>query len=235
MKGDKLSTNNQTAVSALDFKHEAEGRITEEYEKAGFVKKASNGLTVRDEEKFKARVYQVVSSKIATGKKDRSAKSVTNGELYAAVFPQGPGATPGTADQLDPIDAEARSLMMRRVWALTNPGPKGYIQRRLGDSSSLILCRGTVIRDLDETPGVYVTDDPTLIMEDSLTPQIDKLVRVANNLRIHAIMVTSRHPELEQRVTAALGSGVTRAEGAAQLPPPSTNGSVKTVPATPQK
>lgn len=201
-------------------------RVTDEYIKAGFAKNV-NGEVTRDEEAMKARAYDIVSKAVVSDKTHRSTKSLTNGELYAQVFPGGPGTVPGTADQLDEIEAEVRSTLMRKVWSLTNPSVRGFIQRRLGDSSSLVLCRGTVVRDLDEMVGVYVTDDPALIMDESLTPEIEKLVRAANNLREHATMINARHPELEQRVAAALGSGVSRARSAAQLSAPSQNGASK--------
>ena len=48
-----------------------------------------------------------------------------------------------------------------------------------------------------EGRAIRVTDEPTLNMEDSLNPQIDKLVRVASEVRGHASMIVARHPELE--------------------------------------
>ncbi len=208
---------------APDYKQLIADRVDEEYARAGFTKDLLDGSKAKDDEKMKARAFEVVSNAVVTSKADRSKMAVTNGELYAAVFPEGPGTEPGSADQLDYIESEVRAALMRKVWGLTNPGPRGYIQKRLGDGS-LILCRGTVIRDLDEVHGVYVTDEPSLIMEDSLAPQIDKLVRVANDLRVHASMIAVRHPELEQRVTGALSSGFSRVRTAAQLPALAGNG-----------
>lgn len=208
---------------AQDYKKLIDDRVDEEYGRAGFTKNALDGATVKDDERMRARAFEVVSNAVVTSKADRSKKAVTNGELYAAVFPQGPGAQAGTADQLDDIESEVRTVLMRKVWALTQPSPRGYIQKRLGDGS-LILCRGTVIRNLDEVQGCYVTDEPTLILEDSLAPQVDKLVRVANDLRQHASMITGRHPEIEGRVAAALGSGFARVKSATQLPAVSGNG-----------
>lgn len=61
-------------------------------------------------------------------------------------------------------------------------------------------------------------------MGDSLEPQISKLVKVAEDVRRHAGMITSRHPELESRVVASLGNGFTRVKAAAMLPSVAGNG-----------
>jgi hypothetical protein len=212
------------AQIAPEFHQLVEQRIDEEYQRAGFVKPSPDGTTeIRDDDKMKARTLQVVSQALVTSKNDRSRKAVTNGELFAAVFPEAPGAKPGTADQLDEIESEVRTALMRKVWGLTIPGPGGWIQKRLGEGS-LILCRAVVLRKLDGIMAAYVTDDPTLIMEDSLNPQIDKLVRVASDVRGHASMIVQRHPELEQKVTTALSSGFNRVKAAAQLTSGSSNG-----------
>lgn len=206
-----------------EFYQLVEQRVDEEYQRAGFTKVAADGSTVRDEDKMKARGLEVVSRAVVTSKADRSKKAVTNGELFANVFPEAPGARPGTADTLDDVESAVRAFLMRKVWGLTNAGPRGYVQKRLGDGS-LILCRATVHRNLDPIVAVYVTDEPTLIMEDSLNPQIDKLVRLASDVREHAAMIVTRHPELESKVSTALNSGFTRVKAAAQLTSGSANG-----------
>ena len=216
--------NFATTGIAPDLDQEIKDRVNEEYIKHGYSKQAMDGTTVRDEDKMKARALDIVRAAVVTSKEDRSKNAVTQGELYASVFSNAPGATPGTADGLDYVEGQIRALLMRKVWSLTNPSPNGYIQKRLGDSS-LILCRGTVIRQLDEVAGAFVTDSPQLIMNDSLAPQIDKLVRTATDLRVHATMITSRHPELEQKVVNALGTGYSRVRTVTQLTTSERNGS----------
>jgi len=165
-----------------------------------------------DEDKMKAKVFELVTSKVVADKGEKSKKAWTNGELYAATFPNGPGTDPkANLDNLELEELEIRDILSRKVWNLTNPARTGYIQKRLGeDGGSLVLCRSDVMRSLDKLPGCYVTNDADLIMNDSLQPQIEALVRKADNLRKHAEMIGARHPELETRMLKALGSGVDR-------------------------
>jgi hypothetical protein len=200
----------------FDYKEMIERRIAEEYERAGYSKPGADG-SIPDDSKMKARAFDIVSRAVVTSKDDRAKKALTNGELYAAVFTEGPGAKPNSAEGLDEFEKDVMLALHRKVWGLTTPTPKGHIQKYLGDTP-LVLCRGPVLRRNDYIPGVYVTADPTLILSDSLSPQIEKWVRVANDLRTHATMITDRQPELAGRVAAALNAGITRARAAAQLP-----------------
>lgn len=184
---------------------------------AGYTKTESDGTTVRDDDKMKARAFDVVKEHVVTGSRQKSAGSITQGELYAAVFPGGPGVKDSERlEDLSPEAYEARKKLVRRVWNLTNPGRQGYIQKRLGDSTKLVLCRAAVMRELDEVKGCYVTENPDLIITDSLRPQIEAMVRQATNLAHHFDMLNARHPELSARMLGELGTGMNRA--AAALP-----------------
>jgi len=207
-----MSTNNNHAgaddpVAAI---------VEQAYIEAGYGKETEHSVLVADPDKMKARAFEIVKEKVVSDPKQKSAESISQGELYAAVFPKGPGADPDSIDLLSPEEYEARRSLVRRVWNLTNPGRQGYIQKRLGDQSSLVLCRTMIMRDLDEVKGCYVTDHPDLIMVDSLRPQVEALVRQANNLARHFDMLGVRHPELEKRMLSELGTGMTKA--AAALP-----------------
>ena len=183
-----------------------------------------NGETVPDENAMKRKVFEIVEKHVVTDKGEKSKNSITNGELYAAAFPNGPGTDPtSNLDNLDFEDAEVRERLVRKVWTLTNGGLSGYIQKRLGENGgTLVLCRGQVMRGLDPVPGCFVTDNAALIMSDSLQPQIESLVKKADNLRKHVDMVSVRHPELEGRISQALGLGVQRTIAA--LPSATSNG-----------
>ena len=197
-----------------------EQMAAEEYVRAGYTKVNRQGETMPDDEAMKAKVLELIQARVVPDRSAKSANSWTMGELYAAVFPGAPGTTP--TENIDALDLNTKAVLeklRRRVWNLTNPGRTGWIQKRLGEDSTLVLCRATVMRGLDEVAGCYVTDDPDLIMADSLQPRIEALVREAQNLRDHAGMITTRHGELEARINAAIGVGRERAE--AVLPRPS--------------
>jgi hypothetical protein len=218
-----MTAPQQAPEQPIDYKAMVQARVDEVLIDHGYAKTRIDGEVVKDLEKMKARAYDVVVAAVVNSKADRSKKAITQGELYAAVFPKGPGADPPDLDSLEGLELDVRSSLVRMCWNLTQPKSTGFIQKRIGDGS-LILCRTNVYRKLDEVQGVFVTDSPQLIMEDSLQPQIDKLVRTASDLRTHAVMITGRHPELETKVSTALGAGFTRVRNAAQLPATTGNG-----------
>ena len=106
--------------------------------------KQKNDEDVPDEDAFKQKVYDLVSGRIVSSKAEKSKKSWTQGQLYAAVFPNGPGADKRQSkDLLSEEDEAVMDKLSRKVWNLTNPGRAGYVQKRLGqDGGSLILLAG---------------------------------------------------------------------------------------------
>jgi hypothetical protein len=176
----------------------------------------------RDAKKMHEAAFQAVRNRIATSKTDKQEKAITKGELYAAVFPHGPGAD-GNGDPVDEYDRAVFHALERDVWSLTQAKHSGAIQHRLGEEgSSLILCHATIRRNLDKAQAIYLTDNGVLIMEDSVDKEIKALERKAENLRRQLEMVIDRHPELASRIRAEVGQGVKRAQ--AELAFPTLNG-----------
>jgi hypothetical protein len=198
-------------------------RVTEQFIAHGYSRINRRGEEVVDDTLMKARVYDAVKKKVARKKEEVSRNSYTNGELYALVFPNAPGTTAKALRGIDDLGAEIRRSLMRKVWGLTQPRLTGYIQRRLGaDGLNLVLCRTSSTRDLDDAEVCFVTDDEDLIMSESVLPQIETLVRKADDLRLHTDMVLNRQPELQTRINRELGIGVRRVTAA--LPNASRNG-----------
>lgn len=177
----------------------------------GYVKE-KNDEDVPDEDALKQKVFDLVSSKLVSSKEEKSKKAWTQGELYAAVFPNAPGTDKRqNKDLLSDEDLAVMDKLMRKVWNLTNPGRQGFIQKRLGQNGGdRILCRSNVFRGQDLVAGCFVTDNDDLILNDSLQPQIESLVKKADTLRLHADMIGERRPQLESRMNVALGLGVKR-------------------------
>lgn len=195
------------------FDGEVDRRVTAAYHEEGYSVE-EDGEVRRDTKTMKEAALQVFSGKVATSKLDKAANAVTPGELYASVFPQGPGAD-GDVEGLEPEDQATYEKIKREVWGLTQPKPNGWIQRRLADEgSTLVLCRAQVMRGADPVSAAYLTDDSTLIMEDNVHGEVEALVRRADNLRKHVDMLLLRHPELEARVLKELGKGIRRTEAA---------------------
>jgi hypothetical protein len=195
------------------FDEEVDRRMTAAYVAEGYGVE-TDGEVRRDTKAMKEAALQAFSGKVASSKLDKAANAITQGELYGTVFPKGPGAN-GDVEDLGPEDQVTYEKLKREVWGLTQAKPDGWIQRRLADEgSTLVLCRAQVMRGQDPIMAAYLTDDSTLIMEDSVSGEVEALVRKADNLRKHVDMLLVRHPELETRVLKELAKGIRRTEAA---------------------
>ncbi|MCU1460925.1 MAG: hypothetical protein JWO37_1000 [Acidimicrobiales bacterium] len=215
-------------------KEELEAGLTAAYAKAGLVKVNRAGDVVRDTEAMKDRVYTVVSSHIVTNRTEMSqkGKSLTVGELFAAVFPGVPGADPkDNTAEMSPLDAAVREKLKRSAWNLTNPNRKGSIQTRMGkEGRTEVVIRTLVQRGVDEIVGVFVTDNADLILKESVDPMIEKLLSAAKELRLHnKLVVEARHPEIGPQITKMID--IARKRVVAELARPSTNGGSPALPA----
>lgn len=190
-------------------------QVDEQFIAHGYHKLNKASEQVVDDSKMKAHVYEIVRKKVARAKEEVAKNSFTNGELYALTFPDAPGTEPKKLPTLTDMEAEVRRQLMRKVWGLTQDRRNGFIQKRLGtDATGLVLCRTQSTRGLDDAEVCFVTDNPELIMNESVLPQIESLVNKANDLRLHTEMVVERRPELMSRVRGELGVGVRRVEAA---------------------
>jgi hypothetical protein len=192
------------------FDQEVEHRVTAAFVEEGYCQiDGSRDVRARNEVALKAFEGKEVTSKL-----DKSANAVTPGELYRFVFPQGPGAD-GELEALELEDKFAYERLKRDLWSLTQPKADGWIQRRLtSEGSTLVLCRAQVMRGADPVNAAYLTNDGTLIMEDSFSGEVEALVRKADNLRKHVDMLVLRHPELEDRILGEIGKGMKRTQAA---------------------
>jgi hypothetical protein len=191
-----------------------------------YFKLNKEGERVVDDTKLKVDVYDTVKKKVARSREEISKSSITNGELYAQILPDAPGSDPKELPHLDDMQREVRRSLMRKVWGYTQPKRIGFIQKRLGaEGTKLVLCRTTSTRGLDDVEVCFVTDNPDLIMSESVMPQIESLVKKADDLRLHTEMVVDRQPALESRITRELGIGVRRIEATLPKPGETTNGS----------
>jgi hypothetical protein len=190
-------------------------KVAEQYLAHDYSRKNRDGDFVPDDNKLKARVHELVTSKVVTTKEDVAKNSWSPGEIYAAAFANAPGTDKKTIHLLDDLDAAIRHALIRKVWGLTQPRRTGYIQKKLGiEGKDLVLCRSTTTRGLDDVEVCFVTGNPDLIMSESVMPQIESLVKKADDLRLHAEMVRTRKPELEGRLLKELGLGVGRVSAA---------------------
>jgi len=185
---------------------EIQTAVIDEYVKAG-LSKISKGANAKDPDKLRDRVYEKVTSRVVASRSEMSAKSWTQGELYSAVFPGAPGTDPNQLiSELTPLEQAVRARLMRQCWTLTNPDRKGTIQLRLGkEGRSEILVRTSVQRGVDEIIGAFITNDGKLIVEEAVTPRVEKLLGAAKEVRLfNDLVVEARHPELGGQLTKIL-------------------------------
>lgn len=190
-------------------------QVDQQYIEHGFFRVNRAGEKVPDDTTMKVAVYDTVKKRLAQDRAEVQKNSLSNGELYALTFPHGPGTDPKSLPTLDDLNRAVRKALMRKVWGLTQPRRTGFIQKRLGaEGTGMVLCRTMSTRGVDDAEVCFITDNPDLIMEESVLPQIESLVQKADDLRLHTEMVVSRRPELETRIVKELGVGVRRIEAA---------------------
>jgi hypothetical protein len=208
--------------------------VTAAYALAGMSKVNKDGITVPDGDELKERVYQAVSSHVVNNRTEmsRKEKTLTQGELYASVFPGAPGTDPRpNAPDLSPLEDAVRDKLRRACWNMTNPNRKGSVQTRLGkEGRSEVVIRTKLPRGVDEIIGVFVTDDADIIMKESVNPMVEKLLAAAKELRLHnELVVEARHSELAPQITKLLD--VARRRVNAELARTASNGSAPALPA----
>lgn len=166
--------------------------------------------------------YQAVATKVASGRDFHmdTAQSITRGELYAAVWPQGPAAG---AQDLGFVEEGVRSKLDRDVWSLTGPSPNGKIQQRLDqEGSTLVLCRSKLTRGYDIIDaGCFVTDVPELMLAHNLKGTLDDVVKKAATAQKRIEMLLDRHPEIAAAVRTELEATLGKVRAA--LPAPASD------------
>lgn len=209
-----MAVETATMTPPSVFNEEISARVDDAWANEGYVTEDGD----RDPKAMHDAVFRVVRKRVATSKEDKAEKAITKGELYAAVFPNAP-AGDGGYDQLDEFEKAVYDRIERDVWSLTQPKHGGAIQKRLGEEGvKLVLCRVTIRRPLDKAQAVYLTESPTLIMEDSVDQEIKSLERKAENLRKQLDMVLKRQPELAPRILGRLNQGMNRTQAELAFP-----------------
>jgi len=196
-----------------EFQRQVEAKLKHCYAIEGYVH--SDG-SINEEALFDA-AYEVITAKEVTTKDDKNspAKSTTRDELFAVLFPNGPGADGTDPVDLGEVDAAVYKKLNRDCWSLTQDGPNGKIQRRLDDEgSSLVLCRSSMMRGVNRQTGVFVTDTAQFILGDNLKKELDALQKKAENVQRRVEMLTDRHPELEATIQGQLASTIGRVQAA---------------------
>ncbi|MFD9889715.1 hypothetical protein ACFWY9_10250 [Amycolatopsis sp. NPDC059027] len=168
-----------------------------------------------------AAVLEVMQANhIAAVKRDMAKKAVTKFELYAELFPEGPGVRE-VAEQ-----SEARVVqadLMKRLWTLTNTGPTGFVQKNVGDGG-YVLCEAHVPRTkLNEEsgkrqpttePGRFLTTDRDLIITHYTGPAGAAFIRAARRLEAQLGLVGERRPELVTPVARQASAAMKQAVAA---------------------
>jgi hypothetical protein len=193
--GDKMSQKYEQVLA--QFGKDVETAIGDAYRAAGYVDEGGHP----SETAMKVAAFDLAMERFTVkSKAERSKKALSNGELYALVFPEGPGAKE-VAPDLDPVAEAVLQKLSTAVWGLTQTSRSGFLQKQLElDESTLVVCRCRVIRNAEKTMAVYATDNETLIMEDAVDKEIQSLVRRASSLRRDLSMIIERHPKLQEQV-----------------------------------
>ncbi len=179
----------------------------------GYVLTDDDGEITKDTEQVLEVIYAEVSRAVATNAADRATVAITRRTLTSVVFPNAPGAEPGTND-MDPFELAVWKHLDSYVWGRTNPDArKGAIQRMLGArNTGLVLNREKLIKEGTREPAlcVYVTADWELIRLKNLGPMADadaeRATAYGNQLRT----VIERQPGIKDDLTRDANATIRR-------------------------
>src|SRR5215831_1718145 len=123
------------------------------YEREGYT--GADGS--RDMKGMPNRIFGVIESAKVLNKREREAKAITRGNVFAGVFPSFP-LPDAWEDESDPgLTEEVYKKIDSEVWAELNP-TSGRVQRLVGVNmgNGYVLCRTELGRD--RVDAVYITD-----------------------------------------------------------------------------
>jgi hypothetical protein len=147
---------------------------------------------------------------IATEDDDRRdpAKSSSKEELAETIFVSMPSAS---AAEKNEVEKAVREKCLAAVWDVTQTAERGQVQRLLR-ADNLILVRGVVFRGSNTIKsGLYVSTVDEVIVRELLTPQLERLRRLAERIEGDYEMITDRVPELATPMKAAIEAAVEKA------------------------
>lgn len=209
-------------MSYLDY--EAKDKLVLEACRAkGFVFTDRSGEERIDFEAMKQETYQVmIDDHVVDDQAQVTKLATTQHELFAAIFPDGPGARRQPASL---EEAAARDELARKVWSFVNTGTTGYVNLRVeAEGLTLVMCEAPVARTYqsEETgrrkpvtePGRFLTDNGDLIATHSTLPKAHKLVKAAEAVAKHMAMATRRHPELTAAVNRQITGAISQSRAA---------------------
>lgn len=179
---------------------EIERRVQEAWKQAGYT--TEDGA--RSADKMNKSAFAIVRKHVVNAKDEIGTNAISQGELYAKVFPTAPGAD-GSGEPIDEFDKEVAKRLERDVWGLTQPKESGYIQGELGEEGSdLILCREKTRtkRHLDKVWVVYLTASPIIVFEKIVEHEAKAYEQKAAILQKQLTMVRKRRGELRGQIDA---------------------------------
>lgn len=187
----------------------------------GFFVRNKEDQQVADVKPLRAAVLAAMENNhVVHSNKELTAGAVTKFELYAELFPNGPGI----ASLPTSLEEEAaQKELTKTVWSLTNTGPTGHVQHNISHSG-LILCEAQIARTKisQETGkkqpttemGRFLTGDAQLILTHYTGPAGAAFVKQARALEKKLGMVATRQPELTQAVARQIQAVVKQAQAA---------------------
>jgi len=205
-----MNAKRQKALQKIDW-DAVEAKELEAHRAAGFVARdpSSGAEQINDGEVAEA-VYQALATRHVVKSAAGMAKgAVTAHELYAEIFPAGPGATtqPATDEE-----EHARDNLKSKCWKFATTSATGRVNKRIElEGKTLVLCEAKVARTYDAretaktTPtketARFLSDDASLIQLYSLNPVMTRGQKAVGRMARHVGMLTTRHPEVSGAAT----------------------------------
>jgi hypothetical protein len=170
----------EALAEAIDAAYLAEGYVTSDGE--------------RDQKAVADRIYPLVAKARVESPQERTAKAISKGELFTAIFPSLPKREDWPSQPDPELAEEVDKAIRQKVWDLVKPDKAGYVQQLVGARTpDLILCRTRI--GTDSVDAVYLTNNLACIKEDFAGPLADAMRRANRRMSLNMAMAGSRLPE----------------------------------------
>jgi hypothetical protein len=207
------------ALAHDEFEKAIEDRIAELFIQHNYTAEVQ-GEVVPSDEALKKAASRVFRSAVVKSKTDRKTVGKSKWDAYVQLFPHGPRQSDD--ESLSEVDAVVMNRLARQVWGLTQVAPNGRVQSDLEKSddeeeAGRVLIRATVVRGHDPVEVAYVSANHDLLLEDSLRPELEAILRRSRRLNKHAAMLARRQPEIAARAEKAIEAGMKAAASEARI------------------
>jgi hypothetical protein len=200
------------------------------YRAHGFTTQGADGEVFVDHARVRKAVIALLCENPVTATDERKSKAVTKHALTATLFPSVPAEGSEEYEQGGQVAIKVWKSLVDQTWRATDPKHRSPGQKLLGErGDGLVLVRGKIPvgegLKVAMADAAYVTTDEESLVKDFVTPFRDAVNKAAEELAKNLGMAVERNPELAERLTREVESGMKTATNLARSTLALTTGS----------